>query len=130
MERGPCYGRCPVYGVSMSAGGAVTFEGRRNVAAPGNRVAQRGAEAFATLMAELSKLGLFELDGAYVAGAPHCLQHATDAPVVTIAASDGRRSARVKHDLGCHDAPAALLEIEALIDRRTGAGDWINAPLQ
>ena len=35
LERGPCFGTCPVYTVTLSRSGAVRFEGRRFVADSG-----------------------------------------------------------------------------------------------
>ena len=32
LERGPCFGTCPVYSVTLDGSGAVLFEGRRFVA--------------------------------------------------------------------------------------------------
>jgi hypothetical protein len=37
LSMSPCYGRCPAFSMTLSGGGALHWEGRRNVAAIGER---------------------------------------------------------------------------------------------
>ncbi len=126
VSRGPCFGHCPVYSVSMNAQGLVEFDGKHNVAQPGEHEQQRAREDFAALLRELDTRGVFGMSGSYVPGNKACGQYVTDMPSAALQVSDGTREARVEHYLGCHDAPAALSKMEDLIDERTGAVHWIK----
>lgn len=126
LSRGPCFGRCPVYTVSIDAKGLVAFDGKRNVTQPGEHARQRNPGDFAELLREIEALGVFDHGGSYVPGNPACGQYATDLPSAALLVSDGTREVRVEHYLGCKDAPASLRAIEDLVDERTGASTWIK----
>lgn len=128
LQRGPCFGRCPSYSVSMNALGEVVFTGERDVAQPGEHRFKKDPAEYASLLAELKRLGAFELRPRYTHGSEDCRRYATDMPSVRITLDDGQRQLAVQHDLGCRDAPEALTEIESLIDQRTGAGIFARTP--
>ena len=124
LERGPCFGACPVYTLVLERAGAVRFEGRRFVADSGvSAGAVPGARAD-SLFREIEAAGFFGFADRYTMGEPGCGRYATDLPVVVIELSLGGRTKRVVHDHGCADAPAALATLESRIDSVAGVRRW------
>jgi len=126
LERGPCYGTCPVYKLSVELSGAVWFEGRRFVADTGVSTATVPAARVDSLLAELEAAGYFRLADRYTMGEPGCDRYATDLPTVIIELRAGGRTKRVEHDHGCAGAPAALSAMERRIDEVAGVGRWVG----
>jgi hypothetical protein len=124
LERTPCFGRCPVYSVSISRSGLITYEGKRFVADSGADSARIAPEAVDSLLAELDRGGYFGLDDHYVSGAPTCGPYATDLPSANSSANDGTRSKRIQHDHGCSHAPSMLSSLEKRIDEVAGTSRW------
>jgi hypothetical protein len=137
LERGPCYGRCPVYGVRVSQPGTVRFDGRQHVADSG--VHEIGLDE-ATTTALLARVALAPFDTterAYVEGSAGCGPWVTDAPSVVL-----RRTLRVERsttngdtvvsqvvrlDTGCTGAPRWITELAAEIDRAADTDRWITS---
>lgn len=126
LERGPCFGTCPVYRVTIDQGGRVRFEGRRFVADTGLSTADVPAARVDSLFVELERAGYFELADSYRAGDQACRRYATDLPTVTTEVRLGPRSKRIEHDRGCADAPARLTALETRIDEVAGVQRWIS----
>ena len=119
MERGPCFGRCPVYRVEVNDSGKVVYEGRGFVTERGRQEATIPAADVQALAREIEAAGFFDLRDNYPPAA-------TDNPtVVTTVTIDGR-SKRVEHDLSSSAAPAALETIYRRIDEVTGVRRWIG----
>lgn len=127
MERGPCFGTCPVYGVEIDAAGTVTFDGRRFVDQTGTATAQIGADEAARLMRSLEADGFFELAPRYIHGEKECGAYHTDAPHVTLTLSLDGRTHSVQHDYGCTGAPDALRRMHERVDRAAGVERWIGS---
>ena len=126
LERGPCFGTCPVYAVALEGSGAVLFQGRRFVADTGVSTATIPAARVDSLAAELAARGYFDFADRYRAGEPGCERYATDLPTVITEVRAAGRVKRVEHDHGCMEAPAALTELEARIDSVAGVSRWIR----
>jgi len=126
LERGPCFGTCPVYRVSLSSGGTVEFVGTRFVSRVGTDSAQVSAGVVDSLVRWLETAGFFGLADAYVPDAPTCGRYHTDAPVVTTSVTAPGRSKTVRHDHGCGGAPEELTGLEHLIDSVAGTARWIG----
>lgn len=126
LERGPCFGTCPVYRVTVDRAGNVRFDGRRFVADTGLTTASVPREAVDNLFAELEASGYFDLADSYRSGDPGCARYATDLPTVITEVRVGGRSKRIEHDRGCADAPAALSALETRIDEVAGVRRWIE----
>lgn len=126
LERGPCYGTCPVYSVAVDADGGVTFEGERHVASTGTSTHTIEPAAAAALMQSLAADGFFELSDRYVYKAAACGPYHTDAPVVTLTLVLDGRTKTVEHDYGCQGAPASLGRMQARIDSVAGVSRWIG----
>jgi Domain of unknown function (DUF6438) len=126
LERGPCFGTCPVYKVTVDRSGAVRFEGRRFVADTGVSTGTASLASVDSLFAELEGAGYFGFADSYRMGQPGCERYATDLPTVITEVRLGDRAKRVEHDRGCADAPAALSVLESRIDAVAGVGRWVG----
>jgi hypothetical protein len=126
LERGPCFGTCPVYSVTLDGSGAVLFEGRRFVADSGISTGRVPRARIDSLVAELTARGYFDFADRYVAGEPGCVQYATDLPSVITGVQAGGRRKRIEHDHGCMEAPQALTALEGRIDSVAGVARWIR----
>lgn len=126
LERGPCFGTCPVYSVTLDGSGAVLFEGRRFVADTGISTGRVPPVRIDSLVAELTAGGYFAFADRYAAGEPGCERYATDLPSVITEVRAGGRSKRIEHDHGCMEAPQALTALEGRIDSVAGVASWIR----
>jgi hypothetical protein len=126
LERGPCFGTCPVYSVTLNGSGAILFEGRRFVADTGISTVTVSRARIDSLVAELTAGGYFDFADRYIAGEPGCVQYATDLPSVITEVRAGGRSKRIEHDHGCMEAPRALTALEGRIDSVAGVARWIR----
>jgi uncharacterized protein DUF6438 len=126
LERGPCFGTCPVYSVTLDGSGAVLFEGRRFVADTGISTASVPRARIDSLVAELTTGGYFDFAERYIAGEPGCVQYATDLPSVITEVRARGQSKRIEHDHGCMEAPKALTALEGRIDSVAGVARWIR----
>ena len=126
LERGACFGSCPVYTVTLERSGEIIFVGRRFVADTGTHTATIPAARADSLFRELDAAGWFGFADRYGMGEPGCDRFATDLPsVVTEVRMDGRTK-RVEHDYGCTGAPSKLGDLERRIDEVTGVKRWIE----
>ena len=126
LERGSCFGTCPVYVVTLGRDGNVRFEGRRFVADSGISTGTVPRARVDSLVVELQSVGYFEFADSYRSGDAACRRYATDLPtVITEVRLDGRVK-RIEHDRGCADAPAALSQIENRIDEVAGGARWVG----
>jgi hypothetical protein len=126
LERGPCFGTCPVYSVTLDGSGAVLFEGRRFVADTGISTGRVPPARIDSLVAELTAGGYFDLADRYAPGEAGCERYATDLPSVMTEVRAGGRSKRIEHDHGCMETPEALTTLEGRIDSVAGVASWIR----
>jgi hypothetical protein len=124
LERGPCFGTCPVYRVSLEGDGKVGFTGTRFVTRVGHDTSRVAPDQVGRLVDSLDAAGFFALADEYVLNSPACGRYATDAPTVTISVRSGERSKTVRHDHGCVGAPKTLTGMERLIDSVAGSARW------
>jgi hypothetical protein len=126
LERGPCFGTCPVYVVTLGRDGSVRFEGRRFVADTGISTGTVPPARVDSLFTELQSAGYFEFADSYRSGDAVCRRYATDLPtVITEVRLDGRVK-RIEHDRGCAEAPAVLSQLENRIDDVAGVARWVG----
>jgi hypothetical protein len=124
LERTACFGRCPVYRLSISAAGVVHYEGKANVRHLGAAEDTIPPARVDSLVQELGRLGYFDMAESHLPDSPACGRYSTDSPaaITSVAARDRRK--QVRHDYGCRDAPAELAQIEARIDQVAGTSRW------
>ena len=124
LERTPCFGGCPVYTISVSPSGQVTYEGKANVRDLGTATGQVPKQRVDALLVELERAGYFGFASRYALSEPTCGRYVTDLPSVISSATLGARTKRIEHDYGCGRAPAALAVLENRIDEVLGSGQW------
>jgi hypothetical protein len=121
LERGPCYGPCPVYRLTLYDSGKIVFEGKNHVRAKGTQTATISKEQVAELVAGFEKAGYFRFKDRYTA------HHITDLPTTVTSVQVGRRVKRIEHYHGDSSAPKILSALENKIDAVVGSKRWIGS---
>lgn len=124
LERTPCFGTCPVYGVTISRSGAVRFTGKHHVADTGLATATIPPARVDSLLAELEAGGYFGFADEYVMDSPACGLYATDSPTVITGVTRDGVTKTIRHDRGCSAAPPELSALEQRIDEVAGTARW------
>lgn len=124
LERTACFGGCPVYTISVSPAGQVTFEGRANVLQPGTATGQIPKQRLDSLLVELERAGYFGFASRYALSEPACGRYVTDQSSAISSVTLGGQTKRIEHDHGCGAAPGALAVLEKRIDEVLGSDQW------
>jgi len=110
LERGPCFGSCPVYTVEVDADGQVIFKGDRFVSCQGERRWRISPAAVAKLESQVDGSGFFGFHDAYRG-------HVTDLPTYTVTVTRrGRTKQVVDYVGGTVGMPAEMTTLEVVID--------------
>lgn len=117
-ETGPCFGRCPVYRVTVRADLTGTFEGRRFTAVTGPREFRVSAQQWRAFVAKLAPLRPSGVR-TVTPGHAECGQAVTDMPSVNVSWS-GASADRLEFYYGCR-SPAN----QALADTLRSAPDLL-----
>lgn len=128
LERTACFGGCPVYALTISGDGTVTYDGKQNVQRVGRATARISPEQVRGLVTEFEQAGYFALSNRYVYGAPSCPLYAADSPSAITSIKLGQRTKRIEHDYGCDGSPAKLRELGRKIDQVVQSGQWTGQP--
>lgn len=107
LERTGCYGTCPIYTVSISGDGTVTYQGERFVKTLGVQTYGIPVDDVEQLVAMVYQKNYFSLNDRYEVGA-------TDLPTVITSVRVGDEIKSVENYGGA--GPAQLHEIEQKID--------------
>lgn len=83
-ETGPCFGRCPVYSVTIRPDGSGTFVGKNFTEVTGERSFQLTPEHYAAFAAQIQPYRPESGERRYSHGEKGCEQAATDMPSVNI----------------------------------------------
>ena len=123
MERGPCFGACPTYRVTIDGDGLVRFEplGRMRGSPDSTRVAP---ETALRLAERFERDGFFALADRYEHGTPGSDRFRTDQPSAVLRVERGGGVKEVRHSHGCDDAPPVLSALEAAVDSAAGVARW------
>jgi hypothetical protein len=125
LERTECFGFCPVYKLTITADGAVVFEGRRFVKQEGATIKSAiSQERLKQLMAEFDRVKFFSLEDDYSEIRLSC---PTDQPSAFTSIRINGRSKRINHYLGCGEpkVPKELTELENKIDEIVNTAQWL-----
>ncbi|HUP93218.1 MAG TPA: DUF6438 domain-containing protein [Solimonas sp.] len=126
LHRAGCPLACPDYEIAIAPDGMVDYNGHERVARTGRLRTNADPIRLYELQQQLGRSRFFELAQDYRQGTPDCGLWTPDQPIATLEVSDGARSVRIVHDLGCASAPAQLREIENQIDRATGSARFVR----
>ena len=133
LERGGCFGTCPIYTLRVDGGGEVTYNGRCFVAARGNRRRKIDPAAVKKLVRRAEELGYFDMQEHYDRLAePACPELSTDNPTIVTSIKHDGRSRTISHDHGCRGLPElkALADFENSIDRTAMTAKWVQHPVR
>lgn len=120
LERTACYGRCPVYKVSVLRDGTVSWDGERFVKTTGKATAKLPASAMSELAKAFARAGFFALHDKYES------YDVTDNPSAIVSFDDGKRNKTIRHYHGDSSSPKELYELEDRIDQLLGTARWIG----
>lgn len=121
MERGSCYGICPVYALTVYKDGAVDFEGKHHVKVRGRASAHLQQEQMSELARAVKAASFDSLQPSYERVG------VTDRATVVLSIARDDASKTVRHYLGDDSAPASLVELEDAIERIVQVEQWTGS---
>ena len=127
MTRGPCFGACPMYTVTVYGDGRVVFQGDRFVAETGEHTKTIDAADAAALFAAADSIDFYRLPADITpANQQACGASWTDMPGAEVTLRWNARMHTVNHYHGCPKAPERLTRFENRIDAVAGTAEWIG----
>ena len=120
LSRSGCYGSCPAYEIEIHGDGTVVYEGKADVATRGKRTGKISRASLVELVDVFRKADYFTLADRYVSGI-------TDNPTYVSSISyDGMSKSVVDYVGRSVGMPSTVSDVEAAIDRLSGAYKWIG----
>ena len=125
MEKRPCFGKCPVYKLTIDGNGDVFYEGEINVAVNGKRNTRINSEQIDALVTAIEKSNFFLLEDKYRVPA-------TDLPSIVLSITLNGHSKSIWHygTLECNGnldgAPKELCELENKIEEIVNSDQWVK----
>jgi hypothetical protein len=120
LQRGPCFGFCPVYKVEIYGDGTVLYDGMRFVNTVGHQSERIPMEEVRRLVQLFRRTDFFSLKDEYR------LLHAFDAPNYATSIEFDGKSKTVYDYLGTEvGMPKSVVELEQAIDRTANTRRWI-----
>jgi hypothetical protein len=128
LERTVCYGMCPSYKVTISADGAVVFEGRRFVKNVGTAESTISQEKLLELIDRFDKMNYFALRNRYQDPEDGCEGFVTDHPTANTSIRINGKAKSVRHYYGCTGIAVLdkLTKLEQAIDDAVNTAQWIR----
>src|SRR5262249_19118242 len=126
LERGPCFGTCPIYRVSITRAGDVHFI---LLSRPDSgRVRQRHVkpEDFHSLMTVAVWGRFFSLPDTIVGHPQYCPTSLTDLPSATLSIFLPNRHKSIEDYGGCLWAPFILRQLEKAVDETAKTRGWLK----
>lgn len=119
LKRTPCYGRCPIYEVSIYKSGYVVYNGNRFIEKTGLHRSRLTQEQLKQIAAKAEEIGYFELENNYDSPV-------TDFPTtITVLNLPGKPKKEIKDRVG---APESLKEYEKFLDNLLNGLAWTKMP--
>lgn len=124
-----CFGKCPVYSVTLDQSGNVEFDGEQNVDKLGKSSKKVAATAAAEVYEALQSAGYFELKDAYAIDSPDCERARTDAPTYKWSVEHDGKTKPLSQYLGCEgvDALDKVREVSKLLIEKAAISEWIGS---
>jgi len=121
LETWACYGTCPVYVVSVSRDGQVSYQGKEFVL-------QTGARRRSLRIAELTRLQKAVEESGFWGLSEKCCdcRDVTDNPWTVVEVVKDGATKKIAHYDGCQSAPRTVPELAVTIVSLTGAIKWIG----
>ena len=121
LERGPCFGACPIYTITILEDGTVIYEGQRFVEVIGEQRTEIDPETVALMVESFENAGYFDWDEAYDT------RTITDLPTVITSVTRNDETHRILRYTGDSTAPLALPYLEMWIDVMVNSQLWTGA---
>jgi hypothetical protein len=119
LERGGCYGTCPIYTVAVSTDG-IAFEGKKFVAATGKHTDAVAADEVRNLAKKFVTADFYSMDDRYIAGV-------TDNPMYILYIAIDGHTKEVEDYVGFEvGMPAVITELENDVDALANTSQWIG----
>jgi Domain of unknown function (DUF6438) len=124
MSRGPCFGSCPIYSLTLQGDGLVEYRGIRFVRVKEKQSTRIGSEQLMQVLSDLDRMHFFTVED-------RAFQWGFDSPSVSISVSVDGRQKRVTTDgvyvAGWNGGPKArILQIAHEIDTIVGSKQWVQ----
>jgi uncharacterized protein DUF6438 len=130
MSRGPCFGSCPVYAITIHGDGVVDYVGRRDVGLKGSAVATIGHQQLIDILQGLDRAHFSTLED-------RAFSWCFDSPSVAVSVSADGRTMRAGSDASCTGAKSGMqsqfVKSTSEIDAIVGSSQWVgcnHAPCQ
>lgn len=120
LERTACFGKCPVYKLTVYGSGAVIYEGKDFVRTTGKAEKTISQEQIQQLVSEFEKANYYALNDSYIK------VMITDLPYVTTSISTDGKTKNIKHYCGDTSAPEQLTKLENKIDEIVRSDQWVK----
>lgn len=115
MSKGPCFGNCPVYTLTVYDNGLAVYEGERNVEKRGIYARKLKQPELQRLFTAFREARLFRFDNIYKATLP-------DLSTVTLTWVDDE--GEEKTIVGKDNRPREVMELEGLLDELAAGDGW------
>lgn len=120
LQRGGCYGVCPIYSLTIFSDGTVYYQGELYVKITGNKNIKISNEQLKSLRDAIEKADYFSLNNNYQR------KDSTDNPSAITSVIIESKSKTINHYLGDNSAPQKLIDFENSIDRIVNSDQWIK----
>lgn len=123
LSRGPCFGSCPSYTITIHGDGTVEYEGKGFVKVTGRQTGTLSSEELAEILQRLDQAHFFALDD-------RAFTWCFDTSSVLVRVSVDGRAKSVASDAGCTGAKSgvqdAFVQAADDIDRIVGSERWVR----
>ena len=120
LERGMCFGTCPVYSVSLFGNGTIAWVGEMYVEVIGNMTDSADPAMIKDLYDRLIEGGFLGLEDSYA------FMNITDMPTAKLTVRNGTDVKQVYHYHGDYSAPENLTQMEDAVDLVANTSRWIG----
>lgn len=130
IERGYCFGPCPVYTATAYGDDRVVFEGKKFVAMNGRVEKKLDAGGFARLVDIVRRHGIMSMDTNWPdEKGLNCPEPPTDLPTVTVSVDAAEITRTIKFYEGCAGTPGAdrVKSMVADLDKSLALDAWIGS---
>lgn len=114
MEKGPCFGRCPVFKLTIYDNGLASYEGERFTDRLGTYVKNVPSNRYKQLLQAFKEANLWQYKDIYRGRVP-------DLQTVTITYHEGAESKSIK---GKDGRPTVVMDLEELLDKIADEEGW------
>lgn len=118
LERTACYGTCPVYKLTITGDGTVTYVGRDFVTVKSEQTASLGTAQIQDLISAFDQANFFSLRDNYTD------YNITDNPSAITSITFNGKTKTVNHYYGDTSAPQELFDLESKIDEIVNSKQW------